>query len=325
MIEWLEVDAGCVVLATAGGAKLHRVQARTSDPFATPMQGRGSLPTTRALLDGVVAFAAREHREPDRLESSALESSSAEVTIEGWGRRLAGYYHTTAATQRLLPRILASVERAGREDLANWARHKSDAEDGHDRLALRDLTALGYDAESLVAHVVPDRARAWVDLFEKLAEETVPTACLGYAHALERLALARPAHFVHQLERRLEQKLAERARSGAEAFAGSQSQDRVIATRSLRVHSALGSDAGHVDENLAVIHQLCADERRTVAVACLQTARIAFDRRLGREPGPNLARFHSSSPMLAGNGPVNIAEYTSKGAASTAALEHRSG
>jgi hypothetical protein len=145
----------------------------------------------------------------------------------------------------------------GHQRLASWAERKRSEESGHDELALRDLVELGYRARDLVSAFVPPRAAAWVALFERLAEADDPVGCVGYAHALERLALLRGPAEVQAIEQNLP--------------AG------VHATRCLRVHSSLGSDAGHVQTNVATTAALNADERRAIVQACHLTARIYFD------------------------------------------------
>jgi hypothetical protein len=179
------------------------------------------------------------------------------VSAANWSYRLAGYYHTTHATQRLLPVIARRFASFGRELPALWAQRKMTEEAGHDQLALRDLTELGYHAEGVVRAFVPPRAAAWVALFEQLAAAADPVGCIGYAHALERLALLRGPAEISAIERGLP--------------AG------VNATRSLRAHSALGGDTHHVRTNVELAAALDADERRTIANACYLTARIYFD------------------------------------------------
>jgi hypothetical protein len=114
---------------------------------------------------------------------------------------------------------------------------------------------------------VPPRAAHWVALFERLAAADDPVGCVGYAHALERLALLRGPAEVQAIEQGLP--------------AG------VNATRCLRVHSALGSDTRHVHVNVTTTAALRADERRAIAKACYLTARIYFDPALGDD-------FHSA-------------------------------
>ncbi|HEY0467711.1 MAG TPA: hypothetical protein VGC79_26100, partial [Polyangiaceae bacterium] len=190
-------------------------------------------------------------------EPEPASREQAGASAAHWAYRLAGYFHTTDATRRLLPVIARRFAESGRRPLAAWAEQKISEESGHEQLALRDLSELGYRARELVSAFVPPRAAAWVALFERLAAADDPVGCVGYAHALERLALLRGPAEVSAIEQGLP--------------AG------VNATRCLRVHSALGSDRHHVRSNVHTAATLNADERRAIASACYLTARIYFD------------------------------------------------
>lgn len=222
------------------------------------MQGQGTPETTARLLEGAIALAARGFAAA-RKEAAASRTSgeSCPLSSAEWAFRLAGYFHTTHATRRLLPLIAQRFAAAHRPALARWAELKIREEAGHDELALRDLRELGYRAQALTRALLPRRAVAWVELFESLARAEDPVGSVGYAHALERLALLGGADRVHAIEQALP--------------AG------VNATRCLRVHSAVGSDAEHVRSNVITTAALSATERRTVICAGHAAARIFFD------------------------------------------------
>jgi hypothetical protein len=141
---------------------------------------------------------------------------------------------------------------AGREALAAWARAKAIEEDGHDVLARRDLEALGYDADAALAALRPPTALALAARLRAAVEADDPIECVGYAYALERLALARGADYVARVEAALP--------------AG------VRATRCLRVHSAVGSDVRHVRETVEMVAGLSGPERAAIAAAAHETA-----------------------------------------------------
>lgn len=255
MLEWLEITPELTLVATATRAFLHVPRAHGLDPFREPMSGPGHEETTHWLFEAAIGAAGRAF---SRQSSSPSEHRPhAPVSAANWAYRLAGYYHTTHATRRLLPVIAERFSVSGREQLARWAQEKIVEESGHDDLALRDLSELGYSAQRLVQAFVPARAAAWVALFERLAAASDPVACVGYAHALERLALLRGEAEIRSIERGLP--------------AG------VNATRCLRVHSALGGDSQHVRTNVLTTAALSADERRAIVNACYLTARIYFD------------------------------------------------
>jgi hypothetical protein len=256
MLEWLEISPELTLVATATRAFLHAPAGFGATPFREPMRGSGSPETTHWLLEGAIVAAGRAFS-AQRSKTSPDSAASEPLTATHWAYRLAGYFHTTHATRILLPMVAQRFAATGREALASWATLKNEEEAGHDQLALRDLSELGYRARALVSAFVPPRAAAWVALFEQLAQADDPVGCVGYAHALERLALLRGPAEVRAIERSLPQ--------------------GVHATRCLRVHSALGSDARHVQTNITTTFALSPDERRAIVQACHQTARIYFD------------------------------------------------
>lgn len=243
-LEWVDLGGGRCVVASPDRAWLHRPRFGQPDPFAAPMTGAGHVETTRHLLEGAIAAGLASHSAPPPPPMDALR----------WAWHLVSYYHLTTQTPALLLRAEVSFAASDQPGLAAWARRKRQDEAGHDRLALRDLEALGYDAEALVAAVVPPVPRAMVAAFAAAAAEATPLGVVGYAHTVERLAMTLgPSHLVAIT---------------ASLPAG------VDATRCLRVHSAVGSDAGHVEDNVRLVASLSAEARRRVALACLDVAAI---------------------------------------------------
>ncbi|MCK6593093.1 MAG: hypothetical protein L6Q76_36525, partial [Polyangiaceae bacterium] len=185
-IEWAEVAPGTIVVADEDRAWLHaRSIGGGSEPFSMPMQGPGSLATTRNLLDGAVGAGQRS------VVLGAPGEPPPPLTELRWAFRLAGYYHTTHATPSLMEQAQARFAAAGDDSLAHWAETKAREERGHDELALRDLRALGYAAEELVSVVRPAIAMALVSAFTDWVLGPDPVYCVGYAYALERLAMTR--------------------------------------------------------------------------------------------------------------------------------------
>lgn len=92
---------------------------------------------------------------------------------------------------------------------------------------------------------------ALLQWFGQLAEGAEPVAVLGYAYALERMALFNTRERVEVVEAIIP--------SGT------------MATRCLRVHSAVGSDGNHVDESLQLMATLLAKDRRAIAMALYET------------------------------------------------------
>ncbi len=246
MIEWVKVEPNKAVVATEERAWLHQLtDANGNDPFAEPMQGAGNLATTRQLLDGVIAAA--QCLLPRTVTRPAL-------TAERWAWRLAGYYHTTHATPRLMAEAAKRFAATGKQEMADYSKSKVEDEGGHDQLALRDLVALGYDAEKLVTELIPPTAAALVDYFTKLVRSGNPAGCIGYAYALERLATTNDKDYLRQVEAVL--------------------PPNIKATRCLRVHSSMSADAEHVEDALEVTARQSAEDRRLIALAAYETTRI---------------------------------------------------
>lgn len=268
--EWVCLDANTIVVATATGACLHRPAGfGAADPFLEPMRAPGTAATTRALLDGVIALA----------QGPSPSAPPPAMSLARWVWRLAGYYHTTHATPILMDQAARRFAELGRPELAAYAYSKVADEGGHDVLALRDLRALGLDAEAVVGRWIPPTAAALVEYFTQLARAAFPVGVLGYAYALERLALASGRAYVEAVEAALP--------------AG------VHATRCLRVHSALGADARHTEDLIAVAATLPADERIQIAHACHASAKLCC-----AAPGesPSNADLAAQLPLFAATG-----------------------
>lgn len=247
-MEWATVSSGKTVVATDDRAWLHDSAggfAGVSSPFARPMSGHGSPATTRRLLDGALSAA-----------RVAVPSSGArpKLTFHRWVFRLAGFYHTTHATPRLMAEAARRFAMAGRMELSHYAERKVIDEGGHDRLALLDLRDLGLPAERVVARLVPPAASALVAYFERAVQQADPIGSLGYAYALERMAATTSPDYTRAVNAVL--------------------PPGVNATRCLRVHSGDGTDADHVEDLVDVVARSSAEERSRVAVAVYETGQI---------------------------------------------------
>lgn len=236
-IDWARLDANTVVLADP-----RRAWVSDTTP-QQPQPPRASLATTRRLLDGALALAQRR---------APAGEPPPPLTPLRWVWRLAGYYHLTHATPRLMTEAAQRFLAAGEPELAAWAAEKAREEQDHDRLALRDLAALGHDAGAVVAALVPGPAAALVERFTSYVRREDPLACVGYAHTLERLALTVRRADIDAVQ--------------ALFPAG------LDVTRCMRVHSGVGSDAGHVDDNVALIAGLAPRRRAVVVAAVHETA-----------------------------------------------------
>jgi hypothetical protein len=215
---------------------------------ANPGEPRPSPSTAavRHLLDRAVA-SAFGHARPAGVPP---------LTATRWAYRLAGLYHLTHSTPALLGLAAGRFAAAGRDVLAAWARERAREESHHDRLALRDLRDLGYDAARVVERVRPAAAIRLVEYFAGTVHAADPIGCVGYAYTLERLAMTVREPDIRAVEAILP--------PGARA------------TRCLRVHSAAGSDGDHVADTLVAVARLGADEQARIAAAARETAAICF-------------------------------------------------
>lgn len=245
--EWVKVTDGISVVAReTGEVWFHApVPAREGrDPFVTAMTGPGSAGSTSGLLDGAL-----------NLGFAGIDQGHVpEPSIAGYIVALAGAYHTSVHTPRILRRAAATFLDLGRPEVAAYLEERAREETGHDRLALKDLRALGVDGERLVTTFIPEGIRPLCDRFEALCRVSYPIGCIGYSYCLERIAALKQE--------------ADIARVRALCPEG------VDATRFLRSHSSLGSEADHVAETIAFVASLPADDRIAIVQEAYLSASI---------------------------------------------------
>lgn len=244
--EWAQIDLGKVVVATEDRAWLYQ-PCSVEDRFSQLMKCAGSIPTTRKLLD--TAIAAAKYAVKSEVRPPALTSTR-------WIWRLAGAYHLTSPVPKLMKDAAKGFAANSRSDLEHWALEKAEEEKGHDRLALLDIQSLGYDAEAVVKALVPPAALALMDYFTRSAQDGDPIDCVGYSYTMERLSLGIGEDYIQKVEALL--------------------PNNTNATRCLRVHSSVGADAEHVDENISLVAGLSPFERTRIARACYETALMCF-------------------------------------------------
>jgi hypothetical protein len=244
--EWAQIAPGKVVIATENRAWLYQPHS-AEDRFAQPMESVGSHATTRNLLDTAIAAA-----------KYAIKSNVRPPTLTPirWVWRLASAYHLTSPVPRLMKDAAIGFAGNGRSLLKQWALGKAKEEKGHDQLALLDIQSLGYDAEAVVKVLVPPAAVTLIDYLTRSAQDNDPIDCVGYSYTMERMALGIGANYIQKVEALLPQK--------------------TNATRCLRVHSSVGADAEHVEENVSIIAKLTPSERIRIARACYETALMCF-------------------------------------------------
>ena len=149
--EWVNVTGDVSIIARESGEVwFHTLSSTSADPFATPMTGVGAIGSTVGLLDGAIylGFAEIEKRlaRPD-------------FTLAGYIVALVGAYHTSVHTPQNLRHAASRFHKLGRPEVAAYLDERAREETGHDRLALKDLRALGVPAERLVAPNFSERNR----------------------------------------------------------------------------------------------------------------------------------------------------------------------
>jgi hypothetical protein len=233
--EWVNVTGDISIVARESGEVWFHNPTGTKDgvdPFATPMTGVGSTGSTIGLLDGAI-----------NLGFAGIEKSLArpEPTIAGYIVALVGAYHTSVDTPRNLRRAAKRFEELGRPEVAAYLEVRAREETGHDRLALKDLRALGVPGERLVANFIPEGIKPLCKRFDDLCAEDYPIGSIGYSYCLERIAALKQKSDIEKVQ--------------------AICPDGIDATRFLRSHSALGSEASHVEETIEFVASLPANDR----------------------------------------------------------------
>lgn len=244
--EWAQIAPDKVVVASRDRAWLYKPRS-ADDRFAQPMKGAGSNATTGRLLDTAIAAA------KCAVKSEARPPA---LTSTRWIWRLAGAYHMTTSVPDLMKEAAKGFAANGRFELEEWALEKAKEEKGHDLLALKDIQSLGYNSQAVVKELVPPAAIALMDYFSRSVKDDDPIDCLGYTYTMERLSLGIGEDYIQKVEELI--------------------PSEVNATRCLRVHSSVGADARHADENVSLIAKLNPSERTRIARACYETALMCF-------------------------------------------------
>lgn len=250
-VQWAHLGGDGVLVASSRGAWIQRPEL---GPFGMhgPLGLTGPMPntlpsteeTTRHLLDGAIAAAERA--------GPALKEPL--ITALRWAWHLVSQWHCAHHSVALLPALIERFQQMERPDLAEFARRKLEEEHGHDEFPLADLAALGYDAESVVREVPPAAAvTAALEYARSCTDSDEPVEFLGYAYALERRVLSLTSDWFVALDAVLPQS--------------------VDAASGVRAH-ANGLDTDHVDEAVAFITGLPAEDRTAIAIGCYRTTKI---------------------------------------------------
>jgi hypothetical protein len=246
--EWVNVTGGISIIARASGEVWFHTLSGTNketDPFVTPMAGAGAAGSTIGLLDGAInlGFAGIEKRR-----------ARPEPTLAGYVVALVSAYHTSVHTPRNLRNAAGRFRELGRPEVASYLEERAREETGHDRLALKDLRALGVPGERLVANFMPEGIKPLCERFDELCAQDYPIGCIGYSYCLERIAALKQESDIERVQ--------------------ALCPDGVDATRFLRSHSCLGSEVTHVEETIAFVASLPADDRIRVVQETYESALI---------------------------------------------------
>lgn len=244
--EWVRVTDDTLIIAReTGEVWFHSSHGAENAllPFATPMTCEGTLGSTAGLLDGAISlgFAATD-----------TEPHTSGPTLLGHVFSLVGAYHTSRYTSDNLRRAARRFETLGRPEVADYLEKRAREETGHDRLVLKDLSALGLPAERVVTNLTPEGVRPLCERFDRLCAEDYPIDCIGYSYCLERVAALKQKADVDAVQ--------------------SLCPEGVDAGRFLRSHSSLGSEVSHVDETVEFIAGLPAVERTRIVQSTFETA-----------------------------------------------------
>ena len=282
--EWVNATGDISIIARESGEVWFHTPSGTKeevDPFATPMTGVGAVGSTVGLLDGAInlGFAGIEKR-----------LARPEPTLVGYIVALVGAYHTSVHTPRNLQCAAKRFSELGRPEVAAYLEERAREETGHDRLALKDLRALGVPGERLVANFIPEGLKPLCKRFDDLCVQDYPMGCIGYSYCLERIAALKQKTDIERVK--------------------ALCPDGVDATRFLRSHSSLGSEVTHVEETIGFVASLPANDRISVVQETYESALIMAEgynhellkseaqmlEELEQAVGETLPYLHSSVP-----------------------------
>jgi hypothetical protein len=285
--EWVNVTGEISIVARESGEVWFHTRSRTkedADPFTTPMMGVGSAGSAVGLLDGALnlGFAGIEKR-----------LAHPEPTLVGYIVALVGAYHTSVDTPRNLRRAASRFNELGRPQVAAYLEERAREETGHDRLALKDLHALGVPGERLVANFIPEGIKPLCERFDDLCAQDYPIGCIGYSYCLERIAALKQKTDIEKVQ--------------------AMCPDGVDATRFLRSHSCLGSEVTHVQETIEFVASLPANDRIRIVQETHESALImaeGYNHELLKSEAEMLEELHQAVGEAL---PYHLSSYPSHG------------
>jgi hypothetical protein len=193
------------------------------------------------------------------LMQSANSSSNPSFSLQRYIRWLVGNYVFAGQTPGLFRRAAERFAALERSDLAEFALQKAKEETGHAELAYRDLEALELPAADVIRLIEPPSARIFAARFRAYVEGSDPIALFGFSYCMERMAVERDDALIEKIR--------------------VVCPPEIRAFRFLKVHSSVGSDGAHVDEQLSFFESLTYTELKNVACAAFETGQL-----LARQP-----------------------------------------
>lgn len=255
--EWVVVSKNIAIISSDSGEYwfLNLDSFGDSLPFTSPMTGKGSRGSTDALLSGSIALGLG--RAPGAAKNCA-------TSFPRYVLDLVGSYHNSRRTVGNYLKAAKRFRLIDRPDLASYLERHAREENGHERLALRDLSALNLPARRIVENLIPDGVASLCELFDRLSSSDYPVGCIGYSYFFESSA-------------------AKRTKADVDAMQALCPQG-VDASRFMRAHSSLGSEVDHVRDMIGFIAGLPASDRTEIVKATYETA-VTASKGLGQS-GP---------------------------------------
>jgi len=251
--ELAEVAGNTVIIARDAGEVwfyASRGLEEAALPFAKPMTCKGTLHSTVGLLDGAIRLA---------FERTDDQPAKPDPSLVRYIYSLVGAYYTSKDTPRNLLRAAKRFKEIGRAEVGHYLEIRAQEEAGHERLALKDLYALGLPAKQIVANCQPASVQPLCALFDDYCVQDYPMDTIGFSYCSERIAAVKPKAEIEAVKSLL--------------------PCGVDATRFLRSHSSLGSEVSHVEETIEFVAELPATDRIQVVQATYRSAVLMAERR----------------------------------------------
>ncbi len=252
MTEWVVVTENIAVISDETDEFWFLNLSNFGDtlPFSTTITGNGSHGSTAGLLNGAIALGLGG-------DTGVLKDCA--TSLPQYVLDLVGSYHNSSRTVGNFLKAAKRFRALERLDVASYLERHAREENGHERLALRDLRALNLPAERIVENLVPEVVRALCELFDSLSSSDYPIGCIGYSYFFESSA-------------------ATRQKADVDALQG-MCPEGVDATRFMRAHSSMGSEVDHVRDMIDFIARLPALDRIEIVKAAYATAVTAASSR----------------------------------------------